>query len=158
MKIKLPYDRKKPKIKQFWFCRTSIRFFRSKVGYTLPLIQQNLKMKRVAIPIVNEQLSENFGECNHYEIYEIDKKITDKKTAFLPVGLALADLPGWLKKEGVTDVITYRVNREIINLFASKKVNLFIGIPIKSPEKLIDDYLKGKLESDKYIIAELTKV
>jgi predicted Fe-Mo cluster-binding NifX family protein len=115
-------------------------------------------MKRVAIPILNEQLGENFGECNHYEIYEIDKKITGKKTALLPVGLVLTELPEWLKKEGVTDVITYRVNREIINLFASKKVNLFVGIPIKSPDKLIDDYLKGKLESDKFIIAELTKV
>ncbi len=113
-------------------------------------------MKRVAIPIANEQLSENFGECNYYNIYEIDKRITGKKTALLPAGLALADLPGWLKNEGITDVITYRVNREIIKLFASKKVNLFVGIPINSPEKLIDDYLQGKLESDKKVIAELT--
>ena len=113
-------------------------------------------MKRVAIPIANEKLSENFGECNYYNIYEIDKRITGKKTALLPAGLTLTDLPGWLKSEGITDVITYRVNREIIKLFASKKVNLFIGIPINSPEKLIDDYLQGKLESDKKIIAELT--
>lgn len=113
-------------------------------------------MKRVAIPIANNKLSENFGECNYYEIYEIDKEIISKKTALLPADLTLTDLPGWLKSEGITDVITYRVHSEIIKLFASKKVNLFVGIPINSPKKLIEDYLQGRLESDKNIIAELT--
>ena len=115
-------------------------------------------MKRVAIPIANEQLSENFGECNYYEIYEIEKIVTAKKNALLPAGLALMDLPEWLKKQGITDVITYRVNKEIIKLFAANKLNLFVGVPINSSEKLIDDYLQGKLESDNNIITELTKV
>lgn len=114
-------------------------------------------MKRVAIPVVNERLSEFFGECNHYEIFEIDKMISERKTAQMPVGIAITELPQWLEKQGITDVIAYKVNREIISLFASKKVNLFVGIPIESPEKLIEDYLNGKLESDKKIIAEITK-
>ncbi len=114
-------------------------------------------MKRVAIPVVNKRLSEYFGECNHYEIFEIDKKITGKKTAQMPNGIALAELPNWIENQGITDVIAYKVNREIITLFASKKVNLFIGIPMDSPENLIHDYLNGKLESDKKIIAEITK-
>ena len=114
-------------------------------------------MKRVAIPVVNKRLSEYFGECNHYEIFEIDKKMSRKKTAQMPSGIALNELPGWLENQGITDVIAYKVNREIITLFASKKVNLFIGIPIDSPENLINDYMNGKLESDKKIIAEITK-
>ena len=65
-------------------------------------------------------------------------------------------MPEWLLKQGVTDVIAFKVNRDIISLFASKKVNLFIGIKAESSEKLIDDYLNGRLESDKNIIAELT--
>jgi len=48
------------------------------------------------------------------------------------------------------------VNPKIINLFASKKVNLFVGVPIDSPEKLIEAYLQGKLESDEKIIQEIT--
>ncbi len=114
-------------------------------------------MKRVAIPIANERLSEYFGECNHYQIFEIDKNISDRKMAQMPVGIAITELPAWLEKQGITDVIAYKVDREIISLFASKKVNLFVGIPIESPEKLIEDYLNGKLESDKRIIAEITK-
>lgn len=114
-------------------------------------------MKRVAIPIVNQLLSENFGECHHYEIFEIGKNVIDRKMAQIPVGITIVDLPEWLEKQGITDVIAYRVNPEIISLFASRKVNLFVGIPINSPEKLMEDYLNGKLESDKKIIAEITK-
>lgn len=114
-------------------------------------------MKRVAIPIVNNLLSEYFGECNHYEIFEIDKNVSGRKTAHIPVGITISDLPGWLEKQGITDVIAYKLNREIISLFASRKVNLFVGIPINTPENLIEDYLNGKLESDKKIIAEITK-
>jgi hypothetical protein len=102
-------------------------------------------------------LSEYFGECNHYEIFEIDKNISDKKTVQIPAGFTIFDLPGWLEKQGITDVIAYKVNREIISLFASKKVNLFVGIPLNTPQKLIEDYLNGTLVSDKKIIAEITK-
>ncbi|MEZ5106253.1 MAG: hypothetical protein R2757_17260 [Draconibacterium sp.] len=113
-------------------------------------------MKRVAIPIVNQQLSEYFGECNHYEIFEIDKKILSRQIVHTPAGIVATELPGWLEKQGVTDVIAYKVNKQIISLFASKKVNLFVGIANKNTELLIEDYLNGKLESDKKIIAEIT--
>ena len=113
-------------------------------------------MKRVAIPIVNQQLSEYFGECNHYEIFEIDKTILNKRVVHMPAGIAASDLPSWLENQGVTDVISYKVNKQIISLFASKKVNLFVGIPQKNTDSLIEDYLNGKLESDKKIIAEIT--
>jgi predicted Fe-Mo cluster-binding NifX family protein len=114
-------------------------------------------MKRVAIPIVNNQLSENFGECNYYTIFKVGKKVESAKTALLPSGIDMFSLPRWLKGEGITDVITYKINREIINLFVSEKINLFLGIPIGTPEKIMDDYMQGKLVSDKKIIAELTQ-
>lgn len=115
--------------------------------------------KRVAIPVTNEQLSEFFGECSHYEIFEIDNEINeikDRREAKFPAGTVAAELPGWLEEKGITDVITFKVNSKIINLFASKKVNLFVGVPIDSPEKLIEAYLQGKLESDEKIIQEIT--
>ena len=127
----------------------------SKVLSVLNLFYQKIEMKRVAIPIVNNQLSENFGECNYYTIFEIDKKIESAKTALLPDGIKLQDLPSWLKKEGVTDVVTYKVNRLIINLFVAEKINLFLGIAIDTPEKIIDDYMQRKLVSDKKMISEL---
>jgi len=113
-------------------------------------------MKRVAIPISNNRLSEYFGGCNYYEIFEIEGRNIQKKTFELPIISDVRELPKWLKDQGVTDVIAYKVNRQIISLFASKKVNLFVGVPQKTSETLITDYLQGKLESDKNIIIELT--
>ena len=112
--------------------------------------------KRIAIPIVNGQLSQYFGECSHYEIFEIDEKTVIRNEANFPDGTGVSELPAWLDEKGITDVITFKVNPKIINLFASKKVNLYVGVSVDSPEKLIEDYLQGKLESDEKIIHEIT--
>ncbi len=113
-------------------------------------------MKRVAIPISENKLSEYFGGCNYYEVFQIDGKKIKKQVFEVPPVKDILELPEWLYKQGITDVIAFKVNRDIISLFASKKVNLFIGIQVESSEKLINDYLNGRLESDKSIIKELT--
>lgn len=112
--------------------------------------------KTVAIPVTNDKLSEFFGECSHYEIFEINRKILSRKEARFPEGTVTSRLPGWLEEKGITDVIVHRVNPSVIHLFASKKVNLFVGIHIDSPKNLIEDYLQGKLESNEQIIQEIT--
>ncbi len=113
-------------------------------------------MKRVAIPVTNNMLSEFFGTCSHYEIFEIEKKVLNRYLLLIPNGIEIVDLPAWLERMGITDVISFKVNPKIMKLFASKKVNLFVGIPFNSPEAIIDDYLKGRLESNEKIIAEIT--
>lgn len=112
-------------------------------------------MKRVAIPISNNRLSEYFGGCQHYEIFEIEGSEISKRTFELPDVDDVAELPDWLEQQAITDVIAYKVKKEIISLFASKKVNLFVGVPQNSSEVLIREYMEGKLESDKNIISEL---
>lgn len=112
-------------------------------------------MKRVAIPITENILSEYFGGCSYYEIFEIENGKIHNKTTEMPTVSDISELPLWLKQKNITDVIVYKVNRNIISLFASEKVNLFVGVPQDTSEKLIEDYLNGKLESDKNIIEEL---
>ncbi len=113
-------------------------------------------MKRVAIPVFDNHLSEYFGQCSYYEIFDINKNGVFRKTVVMPEKMAIEDFPSWLEKQGVTDVIVFRIDKKIISLFASKKVNLFVGIAKKTPLALIDDYLNGRLESDKKMVAELT--
>lgn len=113
-------------------------------------------MKRVAIPIVENKLSEYFGGCSYYEIFEIENGKIQNRTTEMPTVSNISELPLWLKQKKITDVIVYKVNKNIISLFASKKVNLFVGVPQDTSEKLIEDYLTGKLESDKNIIEEIT--
>jgi predicted Fe-Mo cluster-binding NifX family protein len=113
--------------------------------------------KRVAIPVINNMLSEHFGQCSHYEIYESDGRAAVWTKTAMPHEMSVSQLPEWLEEQGITDVIAFRVNPAVIHQFASRKVNLFVGVPINTPQKLIEAYLQGKLESDEKIINELVQ-
>lgn len=127
------------------------RFFVAK------FLNNKMQMKRVAIPVRDQQMSEFFGTCNYYEIFEIEKKVLGSYILEIPAGIDIVDLPEWLEKKGVSDVITYKVDRQIISLFASRKVGLFVGVRPERPAQLIDKYLRGRLESDNKIISEITR-
>ncbi|MCF8298000.1 MAG: hypothetical protein K9J13_10685 [Saprospiraceae bacterium] len=112
-------------------------------------------MKRVAIPIVNNKLSESFGQCSHYEIFEIDDADVKSYAIEIPQINDIAQLPEWASKQGITDIIAYEIDKSIINLFVKFKINLFVGIAIKSTALLIEDYIKGSLKSDDKIISKI---
>jgi predicted Fe-Mo cluster-binding NifX family protein len=112
-------------------------------------------MQRIAIPITKGKLSESFGQCSHYEIFEIDNKQINNNVVEIPNVKDITGLPEWASKQGITDIITYKIDKQIINLFIKLKINLFVGIPIKSAQLLIEDYLNGNLKSDSNIISNI---
>ncbi|VAW20415.1 hypothetical protein MNBD_BACTEROID01-2040 [hydrothermal vent metagenome] len=115
-------------------------------------------MKRVAIPVVHGKLSEYFGQCSHYEIFEIvGGAVTSSKTEVLS-HYDVAGLPDWAAQQGITDIIAYKVDKSIITRFVNNKINLFIGAPVNPPAILIEDYLNGRLKSDERIIREITSI
>ncbi len=114
-------------------------------------------MRKVAIPISNNRLSEFFGESSFCEVFELDGDKIQRNIVEIPSDTDSKRLAEWVEKQGVTDVIVYKVKKEIIMLFASKKINLFVGIPPNSTKEIVEAYLNGKLESDKNIIEEITK-
>lgn len=112
-------------------------------------------MQRIAIPILNGKLSESFGQCSHYEIFEIDNKQIKSNVVKIPNVKNISELPEWASKQGISDIITYKIDKQIINLFIKLKINLFVGIPIKATHVLIEDYLNGNLKSDSNIISNI---
>jgi predicted Fe-Mo cluster-binding NifX family protein len=113
-------------------------------------------MKKVAIPVVQGRLSEYFGHCNHYEIFEIEGNEIQSNAIEMPPCKDLTKLPEWAAQQGITDIIVYKVDKRIISLFSRHKINLFVGIAINTPQNLIEDYLSGRLRSDEKIIQKLT--
>ncbi len=112
-------------------------------------------MKRVAIPVVGGRLSEYFGQCDHYEIFEInDGNVISEEIEIAPKEY-ITKLPEWASVEGITDIIVHRIDKRIITLFAPLRINLFVGIPVNTPRNLIEDYINGKLRSDEGIISEI---
>ena len=114
-------------------------------------------MKRIAIPVKEGKLSEYFGQCGYYEIFEIENESILTNTLEVPPVKDIEKLPAWIESLKITDVIAHKIDSKIISLFSNLKINLFIGIPINKTEDLVDDYLKGQLKSDSNIIEDITK-
>ncbi len=112
-------------------------------------------MKRVAIPVTQGKLSEYFGGCNHYEIFEIDGGNLARSEIKVPPQRDITELPEWAVHQEITDIITHKVDNRILTLFTAKKINLFVGIAVDTPLILIEDYMSGKLQSDEKIINEI---
>ena len=112
-------------------------------------------MKRLAIPVEKGKLSEYFGKCNHYQLFMIDNSGIKGEDIKVPPRIELIKLPEWAAKQGITDIITYKIDKQIINEFANHKINLFVGVEITFPEHLVIKFLNGKLKSNEKIIHEI---
>ncbi len=112
-------------------------------------------MRRVAIPITEGKLSEMFGSCSHYEIYELGSADAVVKRLGLPDVESVKQLPQWVKEQGVTDIIAYKMDKDIIALFTENKINVFLGAPVESPDLLIEEFINGNLRSREKIIKEI---
>lgn len=114
-------------------------------------------MKRIAIPVVDGKLSEYFGRCNYYKIFEIQSTLVISNLIKAPEETEIALMPLWISEQGITDVVSYKIDGRIMDLFAQYKINLYVGIKCESPDEIIQRYLTGKLKSDELIIAEINK-
>ena len=112
-------------------------------------------MRRVAIPIQNGKLSEYFGECQYYRIYKLEGGDIWEEEPEIPPVRSIDELPEWASGKGITDIITYKIDRKIIMLFHKHKINLFIGIGVDTPEALLHLLLDGHISSDQKIINEI---
>ncbi len=112
-------------------------------------------MKRVAIPVSEGKLSEYFGQCSYYMIFDIKGTTATGEKITLPEISDMSELPAWAAKNGITDIITYKIDRQIISLFSKYKIHLYVGVPVNTPENLISDYLNEKIVSDNKVITEI---
>jgi hypothetical protein len=112
-------------------------------------------MKRVAIPVTDGKLSEYFGECSEYEVFEMDNVSIRKVVLQIPGKRDINRLPAWAARQGITDIITHKVDKKILSLFIKNKINFFIGVPVDEAWNIINEYRNGSLESDDKIIREI---
>lgn len=110
-------------------------------------------MKRVAIPVTYGNLSEYFGRCCHYEIFEIDGGQIKSSSIEIPSEKEITKLLPWIADRRISDVIAFKVDKRMVGMFCNYKINLYLGIQTESPHEIIQDYINGSLKSDGKIIA-----
>ncbi len=110
---------------------------------------------RVAIPVHNGKLSEYFGQCSYYKIFNVDGKHIQAEEIAIPLVENIEELPAWASEKHITDIITYKVDKRIISLFIRFKINLYVGISIDTPENLLNEFLSERMVSDQKVINEI---
>ncbi len=104
---------------------------------------------RIAIPLADGKLSMHFGHCERFALVDVDttvKKILKREDIDAPPhqpGL----LPPWLAERGANLIIAGGMGQRAQGLFSEQGIQVVVGAPAETPEKLVEDYLAGTLQS-----------
>ena len=103
---------------------------------------------KIAIPLANGILTMHFGHCERFALVDVDsteKKILNREDIVAPPhepGL----LPPWLAERGVNVIIAGGMGQRAQGLFAERGIQVVVGAPADTPERLVGDYLSGTLQ------------
>lgn len=102
---------------------------------------------RFAIPLADGKLATHFGHCASFALIDIDsekREILNREDVDAPPhqpGL----LPPWLAERGVKHILAGGMGQRAQDLFAAQGIQVTVGVSVKTPEKLVADYLSGTL-------------
>ena len=103
---------------------------------------------RIAIPLADGKLAPHFGHCERFALIDVDpagKKILKREDIEAPPhqpGL----LPPWLAERGVQFIIAGGMGQRARGLFSGHDIQVVVGAPPETPERLAADYLAGTLQ------------
>lgn len=100
-------------------------------------------MKKVALPITNNHLSQYFEQCSGFIIFTIKDKSLKKDLVSPHIQPGI--LPHWLAEQGVTDIITMGIENNSASKLNKFKINVFAGVELSGPEQLVEQFLNGSL-------------
>jgi len=91
----------------------------------------------------------HFGHCERFALVEVDlstKTILNREDIDAPPhqpGL----LPPWLAERGANMIIAGGMGRRAQDLFVEQGIQVIVGAPADTPERLVGDYLAGTLQA-----------
>lgn len=106
---------------------------------------------RIAIPLADGKLAMHFGHCQHFALIDVDTdvdtsgtKVVSRKDIEAPPHQPDL-LPLWLAARGVNMIIAGGMGQRAHGLFAEQGMQVVIGAPAETPEKLVAEYFGGTL-------------
>ena len=102
---------------------------------------------RFAIPLADGKLATHFGHCASFALVDVDpaKKIILKREDIDAPPHQPGLLPPWLAERGVKHIIAGGMGQRAKDLFAGQGIEVTVGAPVETPEKLVTDFLAGSL-------------
>ncbi|BAX78426.1 NifB/NifX family molybdenum-iron cluster-binding protein [Labilibaculum antarcticum] len=105
-------------------------------------------MTKIAIPVLNGQINNLIGDTQQFYVCKIVKNSIVEEKVLSPPDHEPGVYPKWLAEIGVTNVIAESMGHKAMALFNQNKINVFVGVSIKTPKELVMDLLNGTLETN----------
>ena len=102
---------------------------------------------RIAIPVLDGQLSMHFGHCDQFALVDVDpaqNNITDV-SYLTPPPHAPGLLPRWLHEQGATTIIAGGMGSRAQDLFSEHGITVITGAPVDTPTALVTAFLENTL-------------
>jgi predicted Fe-Mo cluster-binding NifX family protein len=104
---------------------------------------------KIAIPITDGKLSSHFGHCERFAVFSVkmDQGLIKSRDNLLPPRHEPGVLPRWLHELGVNVIIAGGMGSRAKDLFLQDEITVVLGAGAEDPERLIEAYLGGELET-----------
>lgn len=101
---------------------------------------------KIAVASEKEVVTQHFGHCENFNIFEIkDKEIISKESVANP-GHRPGFLPNFLHDLGVKVIISGGMGGGAVDIFNEKGVEVVVGA-VGNAEAAVESYLQGELKS-----------
>lgn len=104
-------------------------------------------MRKIALPVVGDMLNPHFDHCQYFKIYNTENQMVINEELIKAPVPKPSLLPNWLANHNVTDVIARGIGQKAIKILNQYKINVFVGVKMKDPNELVNDFLEGILET-----------
>ena len=104
---------------------------------------------KIAIPLADGRLGTHFGHCSSFAIIQFDSeanKIAQRMDVEAPPHQP-GVLPAWLAEQGINLVIAGGMGQRALDLLTQHGISVLIGAFSEIPEKLVEDYMAGRLQT-----------
>lgn len=104
---------------------------------------------RIAIPVVNDQLSMHFGHCERFVFFDVDHqggRILNREEVPAPPHQP-GFLPQWMAQRKVDLVLAGGMGPRAQGLFAQYGIRVITGAPPIDPEEAVRSLLAGTLQT-----------
>ncbi len=104
---------------------------------------------KIAVPTSGGRLAAHFGHCEEFALFEIEgdpPAVARSHTVAAPTH-APGLLPQWLSEQGPDLIIAGGMGRRAQNLFAQSGIDVMVGAPPETPQRVVELYLAGELEA-----------
>ena len=103
--------------------------------------------KLFAVPTANGKLCTHFGHCEKFAVVETEDQTIVKEEYYTPPMHQPGVYPQFLAQQGVSVIIAGGMGQRAQQLFAQHNIEVCVGVSSESPSKLVEQYLKGQLQT-----------